>query len=361
MSVTDRDSSHRLLALDIGGANIKYVTPQGAAKSSAFALWQRPEHLSDELSAIVQSALPIDAVLVTMTGELCDAFEIKEEGVRAILDALVRAVAAAHRGKTTPRPTLVWTTEERFVHSDAARQSPRTVAAANWLALAHLAGQFAPEGKGVLIDVGSTTTDVVPLLAGRPVAIGRTDPERLVSGELVYLGAERTPIASLVEKLEWNGQPCPIARELFATSLDAHLMLRKIDERPRDRGTADGRAATRSMAHARLSRMVCADRSLLDGAGATEIARRVYEREIDLIATAIDQVRRRHQGQLTSAVVSGSGEFLAHDAAVAAGLSVISLSAAIGNDASRAACAVALQQLASTLIDADLQPAAALE
>src|SRR5262249_24868818 len=157
---------------------------------------------------LIASLPAADVLAVTMTGELCDCFESKRQGVHAILDAVEAAAGAT--------PVLVYRTEGRFVTPAEARTAAPLVAAANRPALATLAGRYAPQGPALLIDVGSTTTDIVPLLDGRPVPQGRTDPERLDCGELVYTGIRRTPICALL-----GGN---IAAEVFATTLDAYLV-----------------------------------------------------------------------------------------------------------------------------------------
>src|SRR5438552_12194660 len=100
-------------------------------------------------------------------------------------------------------------------------------AAANWLALAAYAGRFAPTGTALLVDVGSTTTDLVPLLGGAPVPCGNTDAERLLHRELVYTGVRRTPLCALLGETG--------AAELFATTLDAYLLLEELPEDVTDR------------------------------------------------------------------------------------------------------------------------------
>src|SRR5690606_12298586 len=104
--------------------------------------------------------------------------------------------------------------------------------------------RYAEEGSALLIDVGSTTIDVIPLLDGQPVNVGKTDTERLLSGELVYTGVERTPACALLRTISYRGTMCPIANELFATARDAWLILGELPEDPIDKRTADGRPAT---------------------------------------------------------------------------------------------------------------------
>src|SRR5262245_36408871 len=175
--------SPAVLGLDVGGANLKAAHGDGAARSLPFALWKHPDRLTEHLAALLAELPHGDRLAVTLTGELCDCFATRRQGVHAILDA-VGAVAAG-------REVRVWRNDGRFVDAEAARATALQVASANWLALATFAGRFAPDGPALLLDVGSTTTDVVPLADGRPVPLGRTDPERLGLQELVYTGVRR--------------------------------------------------------------------------------------------------------------------------------------------------------------------------
>ena len=127
-------------------------------------------------------------------------------------------------------------------------------AAANWLALAALVARRQPRGRGLLLDIGSTTTDLVPLEDGRPAPRGRTDPERMACCELLYTGVRRTPVCAAVPG---------VAAELFATMQDVYLVLGLVPDDPADTGTADGRPATAPLAHARLARMQFTDMAVL--------------------------------------------------------------------------------------------------
>ena len=227
----------RVLGLDIGGANLKAADSQGAARTMPFALWKNPRGLTETLHALMAEFPPWELLAVTMTGELCDCFATKREGVRAILDSV--AEVAGHR------PVQVWTTHGQFLPLNAARDEPLAVAAANWLAGACLAGRHVPADAALFIDMGSTTTDVAGIWNGQPVGEGRTDKERLALGELVYTGARRTPVCALLCS--------PLMTELFATTLDAYLMLELVADSAVDCDTADGRPATRNFAHARLA------------------------------------------------------------------------------------------------------------
>jgi (4-(4-[2-(gamma-L-glutamylamino)ethyl]phenoxymethyl)furan-2-yl)methanamine synthase len=326
------------LGLDVGGANLKAAHSGGAARLQPFALWKDPAGLPDALRGLLGSMPAFDRLAVTMTGELCDCFETRRAGVLAILNA----VEAAADG----RPVRVWLTDRRLVKPEAARARPLLAAAANWLALATFAGRCAPQGPAMLIDVGSTTTDLVPLRDGRPVPFARTDPERLKSGELLYTGVRRTPLCAILGT--------GAAAELFATTLDVYLLLERTPEDPADRATADGRAATRAAAHARLARMLCADAETCAPEEARKLAERVLLKQVYALTSNIQQVARKMPSPPQTLVLAGSGEFLARAALqqdvfpldFPAGR-FISLTDRMGPEVSQAACAYALAVLAT--------------
>lgn len=337
----------QFLGIDIGGANTKLATAAGSATTIPFALWRAPEQLSEVLAHAIAAAPAHDAIAATTTGELADCFTTKREGIRAIYSALAAAAGE--------RPVWVYLTDGRFVSTSEAIASPELAAASNWHALARFAGQFAPAGESLLIDVGSTTTDLIPLSAGRPTCRGRTDTERLLHGELVYTGVTRTAVSSLVQALPWRGRECPIARELFATSLDAHLMLENLPEDPLDTNTADGKPATRRAARDRLARMIGADRETFDEEDSRSAAIVIVAAQRRLIAESLFRLLERGAERPRHFLLSGQGEFLVRqvlDELQVPGLR-ISLSERLGANASQAAAAYALAVLAQESIGAE--------
>jgi (4-(4-[2-(gamma-L-glutamylamino)ethyl]phenoxymethyl)furan-2-yl)methanamine synthase len=325
-----------VLGLDIGGANLKAAHSCGAARVKPFELWRQRVALPGALCAFIDAMPPWDCLAVTMTGELCDCFETKREGVQVILDAAEK-VSGGKR-------VLVWLTDGRLVDLGEARRTPLLAAASNWLALATFAGRYAPRGPAVLIDIGSTTTDIVPLLDGRPVPRGRTDSERMQCQELVYTGVRRTPVCALVGP--------GVSAEFFATTLDVYLIKGHVAEDGADYGTADGRPATRLFAHARLARMLGGDGETCEREETHELANRAASTQYVVVGRAIHKVCATLPGPPKVVLLSGSGEFLARISLKScAGIgspSVISLAEALGPDVSQAAPAFALAVLAET-------------
>ena len=293
------------LAVDIGGANTKAAWLHGTSLrtvSRPFEIWRDREGLAAVLREI--AADPADAVAITMTAELSDAFRTKREGVAFVLDA-----AEAAFGDPS-----VLTTAGELVSVEAARARPWDVAAANWVATA--LGVAGEHRDALLIDVGSTTADVIPIADGRVAASGRNDLERLLAGELVYTGVLRTNLAAIAPRVPVRGGWCPVASELFAISGDVHLVLGHLETY--DCPTADGRPATVEFARERIARLVCSDVDQLD------------EPEIDAIAAYLhgEQVRQieeaaRRVGSDGPVVPAGAGAFLAREVAARLGRAVV--------------------------------------
>jgi hypothetical protein len=242
----------------------------------------------------------------------------------------------------------VYLVDGRLVSIDEARERPLLAAASNWHALAEFACRYVGERAGLLIDVGSTTTDVVPLVDGRVAARGTSDTDRLLAGELVYTGVGRTPVCAVTGSLPYRGAECPVAAELFATTADVYVMLGELPEQPEDTATADGRPLTQLYARERLARMICADGATFDDRDARCAAEAIQEAQLAQLRTAVDQVASNMPEPLECIVVSGAGEFLAVRLAAEtqAHGQVISLASELGADASLCAPAHALAVLA---------------
>src|SRR5215831_802244 len=332
---------------DIGGVNTKValVEHQRLVRALArpFELQRAPHTLVTilrELASEVGARAGSHAVVhaVTMTAELSQMFRTKRDGVAFVLDAVAAAFPAIS--------ARVFAVDGRFVDPAEARSHPLSVAAANWGATAALVAQQCQDA--VLVDIGTTTADVIPIVGGVVVARGRTDPERLASGELVYTGALRTPAEAIASHVIVDGERVGVSAEGFALAGDVHVWRGDLAASDYTAPTPDGRPATREFAGERLARVICADRDMLDDARVSEIADAIAEAQIDRLAGAIRRVCARHPS-LRTAVATGLGAFIAKTAAGRAGLSVASLANYLGEDAARYAPAAAV----ALLLDAE--------
>ncbi len=336
------------IGLDIGGANLK-ASNGAVALSQSFPLWKEPRQLAAALTQLLLNFPAGSPLAVTMTGELADCFETRAEGVAHILEAVEQA--------GTGRLIAVWQTGGEFVSVEDANVLPEFVAAANWHALATWAGRMSPAGRSLLIDIGSTTTDIIPIEDGLPITQGTTDRERLRSGELLYLGVCRTPLSSLCGEITISGEPTGVARETFATTLDLHLLSGELPEDPTCLETANGRPATRQAAMDRIARMVCSDRDELSPEDIEELAQAFRQVELNLVVNSIQKAWSFTEPP-ECVLLSGAGEFLGRAALTHPRLGwgssqILSLSEMLGGQKSQAACAEALARLASERLRED--------
>lgn len=327
---------------DIGGVNTKAVRleskPDGPilhSTSRPHEVQHDPAGLSAMLGAVARElgAGPADLHAATMTAELSQAFRTKREGVAFVLDALETAL---------PGNRLhVYAVEGKFITPAAARAAPLSVGAANWAATARVVARSVP--TCVLIDIGTTSADLIPIVNGKLAVQGRTDPERLISGELVYTGALRTPAEAMAPRLPLWGKSAGASADGFALIGDAHLWLGRLSPEDYTCRTPDGRPPTRVFAGERLARTVCGDRDMLGESDIDVIATALAGAQVKVVTEALNRIRARSP-EIAGAVVAGLGDFIAEQAARAAGLTVIPLPGPLGL-ASRVAPAAAVAWL----------------
>jgi (4-(4-[2-(gamma-L-glutamylamino)ethyl]phenoxymethyl)furan-2-yl)methanamine synthase len=257
-----------MIGIDVGGANLKVVDEEGVHIHYC-PLWEQAP-VTDLLRPYA-SGKNIPAAVV-MSGELADCFENKLQGISFIVDAVRSAFPGA-----------------RFYGTDAEfhdRAVPQ-LAAANWLASADYLRSRHP--GAVLLDIGSTTADIVPLnrFAGLR---GMTDTKRLQAGFLLYTGTLRTSVATLVRTVDLDGVTTPVSTEYFAASADVHLVLGHITPAQYTCDTPDRKEKTRTASLRRLARVVCADLDEIGISGAVQIAEQFWAVQRDMICSQARKV-----------------------------------------------------------------------
>jgi (4-(4-[2-(gamma-L-glutamylamino)ethyl]phenoxymethyl)furan-2-yl)methanamine synthase len=346
------------LGLDIGGANTKavLVTAEKGKVEKAhvaveyFPVWKQPEKLKDALLNL-KNHFPtgLDGLGVTMTAELCDCFKTKREGVEHILGCVKEAF---------PDTTIfVLTTDAQLESVEEAVREPLRVAAANWAATGWLVAKRLEDC--VVVDVGSTSTSIIPIVGGCVAALGKTDLDKLMCGELVYTGSLRTNVAAIVQSIPLRDGAAGVSSELFASSGDVHLVLSNISPQDYICETADGRGKTLPEAQARLSRVVCADTDMLTQREIADLAHYVWGRQVEQIASGLGKVYGRvksHVSGRVPVVVTGLGkDFLARKAAETVGAdAIVDLGDLLQKEAVAATPAFAVALMAAQKVEGEI-------
>ncbi|HSQ94244.1 MAG TPA: hydantoinase/oxoprolinase family protein [Methanoregula sp.] len=257
-----------MIGIDVGGANLKVVDDAGVHIHYC-PLWER--------APVTELLLPYAAggdgsASVVMSGELADCFDTKLQGISFIVGAVRNAFPRAR----------FYGTDARF-HDQAVRE----LAAANWLASADFLRLRYPDA--VLLDIGSTTADIIPLNRFESLK-GLTDTKRLQAGYLQYTGVLRTSVPTLLRSVDLDGVPTPVSTEYFAASADVHLVLGHITPDLYTCDTPDRNEKTREASLRRLARVVCADLYEIGEEGAVAIAEQFWAVQRDLICSQVKKV-----------------------------------------------------------------------
>lgn len=187
--------------------------------------------------------------------------------------------------------------------------------AANWSASARYLGRV--HGNIIFVDTGSTTTDIIPVRDGKPVAM-LTDFDRLGNNELIYAGTLRTNLAALLHTVHLRGRTVRTASELFAITGDVYLFLGLIPSGDYSCDTPDGGQKDRESAARRIARLVCCDLEELSFDEIGEIATQARRRQTDDLKDAVAAVARHHD--IGKAVICGLGSFIVKDALIELGI-----------------------------------------
>jgi probable H4MPT-linked C1 transfer pathway protein len=267
-----------------------------------FPIWQRERLdlwnlIANTVYELSASSKGPELVSVVMTAELSDTFETKREGVTTITNGVRRTL----RNIPIVFPDLYL----ELLDPEQVIAEPLRVAAANWPVLGWSVGRGIP--NCILIDVGSTTTDIIAIRDGYPITIGKGDTDRLMSGELVYTGALRTNLSTILREIDFDGVSCRVSSEYFATSADVHLVLGHIVEDQYTSESADGRGKSIDECKARLARVVCGDIETVPEKQIIEIATQAWTQQLKDIAGAVFQVCALHDLEPTQQTFVFSG------------------------------------------------------
>ncbi len=268
-----------VIGWDIGGVHLKAVRAEDGRIVKA-AQYPSPLRSGTGLlkDAFVQAHKDMgrgDRNVVTMTGELADIFTGRQDGVEQLSSLAERML----------ENVSIYAGPIGFVTGPDARQHSEQIASANWHASAAV---IAKRRKTALfIDVGSTTTDVIPIAESKIVARGYTDLQRLAVGELVYTGLVRSFVMATARSAPLNGLWTTLINENFATMADVHRVLGTLPAGVDFMATADGREKSVPASRARLARMLGSDAANADSRTWNLLARWFAEAQIRAIVDAV--------------------------------------------------------------------------
>jgi len=341
--------SEAFIGWDVGGAHLKmaHVDVTGkiiTAHQFPAPIWQGLHILHDALTQAKKYIPAASKHAFTTTAELSDIFSDRRSGI----DELVTRISAT-LNKDSIR---FYAGRAGWIEADMTDLYFNDIASANW----HATASFIAEriNAGILVDIGSTTTDIIPFAAGKLLNQGYTDFERLSCQELVYTGIVRTPVMAIAEYVPLDGVLRPVVAEHFATMADVYRLTGELQEQDDMMTTADGAGKSIMDSTRRLARMFAVD---IDEHENTDMwintAKSIAEAQFEKIRQAFDQISLNMPAKADSIIIgAGAGRYLAHKLAQESGFSFMDFAELLDTSeemkphAARSAAAVAVAQLA---------------
>ena len=298
-----------ILGWDLGGAHTKAALLDSRGQVQHVEqvpcpLWQGLNHLHSGIDSVMRGINRNSGGLrhaVTMTGELVDLFPDRDSGVKALIDTM-----GQHFSSST---LAIYAGPAGFLNPAHALGHTSQVASANWFASASWLAQRLPEG--VLIDVGSTTTDLIPFADKHVLTCDYSDHRRLVNQTLIYTGVVRTPVMAITDKVPFAGEWVGLMAEHFATTADIYRLTGELDETADLLPSADNGEKSLNGSARRLGRMLGLDADAIGLDGWCSVSRFIAEQQLRQLVDACERTLSMPGISSTAPLVgAGVGRFL---------------------------------------------------
>lgn len=236
------------LGIDIGGAHVKTVGLCEQKKiifvsQDKVILWKNTELLEKYFLKLNKLFGKIRCG-ITMTGELCDFFKSRKHGVDKIIKT----------SKSLKFKTYFFTNKkENFLR----KSKFSSIASMNWLAT----GKFLEKKikDALIIDFGSTTTDLIFIKNYKIRNKFFSDFDRINNNELVYTGLTRTPTPFLSNLIVIGKKKYNLASEFFSNTGDLYRIKKLLPPGVDLLDSADGKSKSFTNSLRRLARNLCLD------------------------------------------------------------------------------------------------------
>lgn len=195
-------STESVLGIDIGGKNIKYtvLTPEKGKYHidggiiHSISMKMELDHILKRLLARIPE---VSCIGVTMSFPV--SYRDFQKGVEKIVNSFVNSEPGA--------PVLLVDFQgDLWSLRDAVTAEPVRFSASNFFGSAFLASKICD--NAVMIDTGSTSTDIILIKNGRPLIMGKDieDIKRNLTGEMTWTGIMHTLVSSLTHFVPFRGR-----------------------------------------------------------------------------------------------------------------------------------------------------------
>ena len=235
----------KYLGIDIGGAHLKIVGLNFKKEiiivtKKKCPIWKGINYLDREIEELNQLGNKNTICGITMTAELCDNFKGRKDGVKKIINST----------KNLNFKKLFFTNDEYNQFKKKPNHSE--VSSMNWLATAKFVSKKI--NNGLIIDFGSTTTDLILIENKKIKNKYYNDLDRIINSELIYSGFTRTPLAGIANEVKYNNRKYSLIPEFFSNTADMYRIIQNSSENLDLYNTADGRSKSKKNSYKRVAR-----------------------------------------------------------------------------------------------------------
>ncbi len=292
------------LGIDIGGAHLKIIglDKDGIvifAEYSSCRVWEGTKFLG-KLFKDLNNLFPRKTLkcAITITAEMCDNFKDRKEGFKKIIKLC---------------QILEFKKYFYVNNSQIFKKKPKysEFISMNW----HSIGRFLENkvDNAILLDFGSTTTDLVCIKDNRIANEYFDDFLRINNYELKYTGFTRTPLYGITHEIKSTNNVQKIIPENFSESSDIYRVLNKLDKKNDVDKTSDNRGKTKKESLIRISRNFGFDYKILFKKKIEKICNEISSIQLYSIYEAMNKLQKKFQIKKPTIIVSGIGQDVLSD------------------------------------------------
>ena len=296
--------------IDIGHANIKITCVKVdeclKVRSMSFTF----SEIGEMIEKLVLLVSHPDLVVITQT--LCASrtfFASSKEGTHYIVDITNKLFGGKVRYLGL---------SYKLYDAEEAKKHYLEVAGRNWVATCFLTSYLKLFENGLVIDCGTISTDIVPVLGSKPVLLDDNDLEytRLKTGELFWSGLYFTPIPSISNTIVLDDEEFQVKPSTKSMIFDAYVILGIISPEEiigkYDSKQEDRRLVSFEFCVDRILDTICADKELLTANDAKKIAHFLAEKQRERTEKTVEKIlsatEKKYKINLRVAAIAGAGK-----------------------------------------------------
>ena len=287
----------KIIGWDIGGAHIKAAKIDFKKKTSKTKqlyspIWKNVNYLKKSIKLIKKKLGKTNYHAITMTAELSDIFPDRKNGVKHIINL---------SSKILGEKNIFFYSKKNFLKKKLAIKKPFELNSMNWHATASFVSNFFP--NCILVDIGSTTSDIIPIKNKEIISKDVSDYQRLKSNELIYLGVLRTPIQAVERKKN-------LINENFANLSDVYRVLNKIPSTFDLLPTLDRKTKNKHDSARRIARIFGKDYKKNHFLKWKKTAYQIEGKHLKILKNVIKKIEKKNFLKKVPIIGAGIGEFL---------------------------------------------------